>query len=388
MYRLTVPVSSCGVRFIRNSCIGVLTLFATSPANGQDSSNSLFNYPNTRINGLTSAELQNKSMEECRQICIERSGCAGFDHSEKGACRIFANVGSATSAEGSTSETRVLLSTYRAPTNPPPDWAAMCEQEARPTKVKFKDISATHAIEVCRRAALAASANPDVWAFYARALDKGGQVEESVKWATKSAERSSAFGQYYLGLMHEDGRGVRKDAAEAARLYRLAVEQGLAAAQNNLGRLYEDGRGVHKDVAEAARLYRLAADQGLASGQTNLGLAYKNGRGLREDAAEAARLYRLAADQGEAAAQNNLGMLYETGRGVPKNEVEAAQLYRLAANQGHPVAQNNLGVLYQTGRGVPKDEDEAVRLYQLAADQGLELAKKNLLLIRPNAVPQ
>src|SRR5205823_11615763 len=68
---------------------------------------------------------------------------------------------------------------------------------------------------------------------------------------------------YERGLDHEEGRGVQKDHREAARLYRLAAEQGDARAQNALGRFFEDGRGgLPKDGREAVRLYRLAADQG------------------------------------------------------------------------------------------------------------------------------
>ena len=51
---------------------------------------------------------------------------------------------------------------------------------------------------------------------------------------------------------------------------------------------------------EAARLYKLAADQGNASGQVKLGRFYEEGRGgLPQNKPEAARLYKLAADQGD-----------------------------------------------------------------------------------------
>ncbi|MBY3433297.1 hypothetical protein HFN89_03845 [Rhizobium laguerreae] len=376
---------------IRNSCIVVLILLVASSANGQDSYSPLFNYPNTKINGLVSGEVPNKSLDECREICVARGGCAGFDHSEKSVCRIFANVGSATSTEGSVAETRIVLSGYRTPTNPAPDWASLCEQEASPkvgskgVGVDFKDLSAAHAIDVCRTASLAPSVDPDVWAFYARALDKGEQVKESAHWATESANRNSVVGQTYLGWLYASGRGVTKDDVEASRLYRLAADQGYAPAQHNLGVRYENGRGVAKDNVEAARLYRLAADQGYAPAQSNLGVMYENGRGVTKDELEALRLYRLAADQGYAPAQNGLGIMYHLGRGgVTKDNVEAVRLFRLAADQGDAPAQNNLGIMYQLGLGgVRKDKAEAARLYRLSADQGYETAKENLLGLRP-----
>jgi TPR repeat protein len=58
---------------------------------------------------------------------------------------------------------------------------------------------------------------------------------------------------------------------EAARLYKLAADQGNAGAQSNLGFFYEQGRGgLQKDDREAARLYKLAADQGNAYAQAAL----------------------------------------------------------------------------------------------------------------------
>ncbi|KAA2211463.1 sel1 repeat family protein [Pseudoroseomonas oryzae] len=100
---------------------------------------------------------------------------------------------------------------------------------------------------------------------------------------------------------------------------------------------------------EAARLYRLAADQGHAAAQYNLARFYVNGRGgLPKDEREAARLYRLAADQGYAWAQYNLAAFYETGRGgLAKDEREAARLYGLSANQENNQAKRQLPGLGQ-----------------------------------------
>jgi len=56
---------------------------------------------------------------------------------------------------------------------------------------------------------------------------------------------------------------LAKDDREAARLFKLAADQGLREAQYNLGVFYEQGRGgLAKDDREAARLFKLAADQG------------------------------------------------------------------------------------------------------------------------------
>ena len=59
--------------------------------------------------------------------------------------------------------------------------------------------------------------------------------------------------------MYASGQGVAQDYKEAARLYRLAAEQGHAKAQGNLGIMYESGRGVAQDYVRAHMWYNLGA---------------------------------------------------------------------------------------------------------------------------------
>ncbi|MBF0460152.1 MAG: caspase family protein [Magnetococcales bacterium] len=61
-----------------------------------------------------------------------------------------------------------------------------------------------------------------------------------------------------------------KGAGSALEQVRKAAEQGDAKAQFNLGVLYENGTGVRKDVAEAVNWYRKAAEQGHEAARTNL----------------------------------------------------------------------------------------------------------------------
>ena len=47
--------------------------------------------------------------------------------------------------------------------------------------------------------------------------------------------------------------------------------------------MYAGGRGVEQDFVQAAKLFRLAADQGDADGQTLLGISYYSGKGVPRD---------------------------------------------------------------------------------------------------------
>lgn len=193
-----------------------------------------------------------------------------------------------------------------------------------------------------------------------------------------AAEQGDARAQLKLGFMFTNGQGVAQDPAEAARWYRLAAEQGNADAQFNLGLGYSGGEGVAQDYVEAARWYRLAAEQRHAYAEYNLGCLFKNGQGVAQDDGEAVRWFRLAAEQGLAIAQLLLGLGFKLGKGVKQDYVEAARWFRLAAEQGNANAQFLLGEMLLYGRGVEQDKVEAMRLYRLAAAQGNKRSRSRI----------
>ncbi len=62
--------------------------------------------------------------------------------------------------------------------------------------------------------------------------------------------------------MYHNGEGVVKDAAEAAKWFRLAADQGEALAQVNLGIMYANGEGVPRDDVAAYAWLNIAAASG------------------------------------------------------------------------------------------------------------------------------
>ena len=65
-----------------------------------------------------------------------------------------------------------------------------------------------------------------------------------------------------LATSYEHGEGVPKDAKKAVSLYCEAARDGDAEARYRLGWMYANARGVERDDALAAGLFRLAAAQG------------------------------------------------------------------------------------------------------------------------------
>jgi TPR repeat protein len=85
-----------------------------------------------------------------------------------------------------------------------------------------------------------------------------GEYTQAARLFSPLAEQGVASAQFYLGVMHEKGRGVRQDYPTALTWFRKAAAQGFAGPQNNLGLMYERGRGVRRDAVRALMWYHIA----------------------------------------------------------------------------------------------------------------------------------
>lgn len=132
-----------------------------------------------------------------------------------------------------------------------------------------------------------------------------------------------AFNAYRLG-----------DYAVAMRELRPLAERGNVLAQYRIGIMYNNGEGVRQDFGEAVRWFQRAAILGYAPAQSSLGVKYEKGQGVRRNYGEAVKWYRHGAEQGYAGAQYRLGRMYVLGHGVRRNYTEAVAWFNLAANQG------------------------------------------------------
>ena len=110
---------------------------------------------------------------------------------------------------------------------------------------------------------------------------------------------------------------------------------------------YKDGVAAYarQDYVTAAKLMRVAADQGNAVAQYNLGVMYYEGECVTQDYKEAVKWYRLSADQGNASAQYYLGVMYDNGQGVTQHYVRAHMWMNIAASAGNKTAQSDCNVV-------------------------------------------
>ena len=95
-----------------------------------------------------------------------------------------------------------------------------------------------------------------------------------------------------LGLLYEEGVGVKADLTEALRWYRAAAERGDVKAQSTLGSFYLDGRGVPSDLVQAYVWFKLSAANGSGVGRKYL-IDYKQKELLNPaQLAEADKLFK------------------------------------------------------------------------------------------------
>jgi TPR repeat protein len=79
-----------------------------------------------------------------------------------------------------------------------------------------------------------------------------------------------------------------------------SAAEGDADAQCLLAKIYAEGDGLDQDLAQAAKLYRMAADQGHDSAQLKLGYCYQDGLGVPRNETKAYVWFSLSADNGGA----------------------------------------------------------------------------------------
>lgn len=115
-------------------------------------------------------------------------------------------------------------------------------------------------------------------------------AQEAKEWFLKSTQAGDFKAPRHLGLLYEEGKGVKQDYREAARWYEVSRERGDITGTYLLGRLYEQGLGVEKNEKKALRLYQKAGsreDAVAAPALLAISELYRRGCGVKKDAEEA-----------------------------------------------------------------------------------------------------
>jgi TPR repeat protein len=216
--------------------------------------------------------------------------------------------------------------------------------------------------------------------FYLVILKSSDALEKELEntfFNTNAIKQDASDGddeaQLILGLMYLDGEGVKKNINEALKWLTKSAEKGNVNAQLLLGKLYFDGVGVNvkKKDAKAFEWFCKAAEQGDVNAQLIVGHLLYEGKGVTKNANEAFKWFEEAAEQNEVNAQFIVSRMYFNGEGIHQSNKKASKWIRRAAENGHPDAQFILGRMYAKGEGVKrKNAEEAIKWFKKAADQG------------------
>jgi TPR repeat protein len=167
------------------------------------------------------------------------------------------------------------------------------------------------------------------------------------------------------------------------------AEQGQPQAMLNVGILYEQGLGVRLNFSNALSWYEKAALAGEKEGWTRLGLCYETGMGATADMARAVTCFEKAAELGSGPARHKLASLYFLGRGVARDEAKGFALLTQAAETGDGAAANELAVVYLKGLfGRKEDAVKAREWFTKSAEAGNLEGIKNLAVLLNDGVGQ
>ena len=201
------------------------------------------------------------------------------------------------------------------------------------------------------------------------------------------------FGLYDTGKNPDGTKAiVKKDHAEAVRLYMPCADAGDTEAQNIIGYMYLMGKGVQKDRDLALKLLKEAADHGCAQAAHRIAVMYDTGQNFSDpDLDKAVEWYTKAADMGYADSQYALAGILFMEDSPYYDAQRAEKLLVKAADQGQHDAEHQLGLrLAYGGKGVRRDPAKAEAYLEKACEGGVLQAMTDYanMLFEGQTVPQ
>ncbi len=178
-----------------------------------------------------------------------------------------------------------------------------------------------------------------------------------------------------LGITSFDPNLAARLAKESIPVLRRDAETHAESALI-LGVLYEDGLGVKSDLEAAFRLYKSAANRGHARAMGRVSQCYFEGLGVTKDSRRAVVWLQRSAELGDTLSMVILGERYEYGDDGPKNPSPGFQLYQKAANAGAILGMRACARVSQDrfGRAVEKKDPCAALTYLAVTNDWLEKA--------------
>lgn len=203
--------------------------------------------------------------------------------------------------------------------------------------------------------------------------------EKGVALLKKGASGGSLEAQMRLARMYDNGEHVRPDPAEAAKWYRMAMEQGDMDAQIAFAKMLLEGRGAKRDEKEGFRLLEdLALDDDTGVAAYEVAQCCFEGRGVEQSDFRgiAHLMYSALCDMKPAMLE--VANRYRKCNRNASDQEWAALWYHELATMGDADGQFGIAKCYLDGFGVEKDLAHAQRWLEKAARNGSKDAAKCL----------
>lgn len=214
--------------------------------------------------------------------------------------------------------------------------------------------------------------------------------QKAVQWYSRAASLGDIPAAYKMGIIKLKGLlNQEKNLPEAVTYLKKAAEHADEEnphALHELATIYESPTSsMKRDEAEAFRLFTAASKLGYKFSQLKLGQAYEYGQlGAPVDSRSSIIWYTKAAAQGEHQSELALSGWYLTGaEGILEHSDTEAYLWArkaAAAEPPLPKAMFAMGYFTETGIGCPRSLDEAKRWYGRAAGEFWSIRILPLLL--------
>lgn len=213
--------------------------------------------------------------------------------------------------------------------------------------------------------------------------DQGKGVKKDTKLALKyiqaAVDKNLSIAQYYLGMKYLAGLNVKQNATKARELLEKASQNDYLLAQFQLANLYDTGKGGPQNQQLATHWFLKAAENGLGAAQHSLATRFLTGKGTTLNLERGIFWLQKAAEQNDFDAMRDLGYMYFKGMGVEKNFQQAHDLLLIPADEKSGLSQFLLGEIYAAGGyGISKDVRQAKKWFKLSKKSGYKEADKRL----------
>ena len=194
--------------------------------------------------------------------------------------------------------------------------------------------------------------------------------ERATQLIRSAAHRGLVHAMGTMAVRAREGRGMPANPTISFYWYERAHEAGDAVATSDLGVMYQQGYGVRENDERALSLFSAALERDPNAGIAayNIAQAYEQGEGVEANLGWARGYYLAAFDAGYADAAHDLGRIHAEGLETVADSIAAVAWYERGADAGSLSATVELADAYLNGAGVEQDAEKARSLLLGALD--------------------